>query len=256
MITDGPEFDKFLVEPEMEIEPFDPKLIKEIFLNHPYKILIDKLNKNPPNYSRWVNEDINDFYFKMLDDYNRYGIAFEREYQIFPDNNLYVFEIKDKNFSLNIKKNIFSRKKSNKSENENEDNKIKYILIFGYHDKKTLLFNEVKKIDLNKYGTGKKPLSEWEEEKRDFIRKQKNKFLQVAMMDPDVYNNDELFKKLMNESDNYYYELDNKYPFIYMKSCYDNEEYFKKRFKKQIDMIKKLLCRINEDTYDYITKID
>ena len=94
MIIDGPEFDKFLVEQGMEIEPFDPKLIKKIFLNHPYKILLLCLNKHPPNYSRWDNEDINDFYFKMLDDFNRYGIAFERKYQVFPDNNLYVLKIK------------------------------------------------------------------------------------------------------------------------------------------------------------------
>ena len=68
MITSGPEFNKFLVEPGMEIEPFDPKLTKEIFLNHPYKILINELNKDPPNYSRWGHTNIIDFYFKMLDD--------------------------------------------------------------------------------------------------------------------------------------------------------------------------------------------
>ena len=39
-----------------------------------------------------------------------------------------------------------------------------------------------------------KPLSEKEKQKRNLIKKQKNKKLQVAMMDPDVYNNDELFK--------------------------------------------------------------
>ena len=47
MITTGPELDRFVVEPCMEIEPFDPKLIKEIFLNHPYKILLFHLNKHP-----------------------------------------------------------------------------------------------------------------------------------------------------------------------------------------------------------------
>ena len=69
MITSGPEIDQFVFEPGIEIEPFDPKLKKEIFLNHPYKILLYFLNKHPPNYSRWKDEDINDFYFKMLDDY-------------------------------------------------------------------------------------------------------------------------------------------------------------------------------------------
>ena len=93
MITNGPEFDKFVVEPGMEIEPFDPKLTKEIFLNHPYKTLLHYLGKHPPNYSYWKKEkDINNFYFKILDDYNRYGISFEREFHLFSDNNLYVIE--------------------------------------------------------------------------------------------------------------------------------------------------------------------
>ena len=118
MITSGPEFDKFVVEPGMEIEPFDPKLKKEIFLNHPYKILLFHLNKHPPNYSRWKDEDINDFYFKMLDDYNRYGISFHRKYHLFPDNNLYVIENKDKNIKYNL--NIYSRKESTKAKIKTE----------------------------------------------------------------------------------------------------------------------------------------
>ena len=234
----------------MEIEQFDSKLIKEIFLNHPYKILLFHLNKNPPNVSRWEYEDINNFYFKMLDDYTRYGIAFLRYSGLFPDNNLYVVENKDKNIKYNL--NIYSRKESNESENKNGDNRIKYMLVSKGYDKK---FNKVKKIDLNDYDTGEKPLSDKEKTKRDFIRKQKNKYLQIALMDPDVYNNDELFKELIMGSDYYYSFLDNKYPFIYMNE-YEEEEYFKEHFKKQIDMIKKLFYRIKEETYDYITKID
>ena len=246
MITGDPELG-------IEIEPFDSKLIKEIFLNHPYKILLFHLNKNPPNFSRWEDEDINDFYFKMLDDYSRYGIAFDRKYELFPDNNLYVIENKDKNIKYNL--NIYSRKESNESENKNGDNRIKYMLVSKGYDKKTLLFNKVKKMDLNDYDSGKKPLSDEEKTKRDFIRKQKNKYLQIAMMDPDVYNNDKLFKELMMDSDDYCSFLDNKYPFIYMNE-YEEEEYFKEHFKKQIFMIKKLIYRIEEETYEYITKID
>ena len=92
MITDGPEFDKFLVEPGMEIEPFDMKLSKEIFLNHPFKILLYYLRKHLPYDSYFSEVDISDLYFRLLDDYNRYGIAFEREDNLFPDNNLYVIE--------------------------------------------------------------------------------------------------------------------------------------------------------------------
>ena len=152
MITDGPEFDKFLVEPGMEIEAFDPKLLKEIFLNHPYKILLYRLNKHPPNYSIWKDEDINDFYFKMLDDYTRYGVSFKRDDQLFSDNNLYVIE------NDNSKKPKYELCFDSK-----------YDLLFNNHyDKKTLLFNKAKKIDLNKYDKGFKPLSEWEQKKKKF----------------------------------------------------------------------------------------
>ena len=222
MITNGPEFDKFVVEPGMEIEPFDPKLTKEILFNHPYKILIHYLEKHCPGFSYWEDEDINDFYFEMLDDYNRYGVSFKRKNNLFPDNNLYVIE------NDNSKKSKYELCFDSK-----------YNLLFNNHyDKKTLLFNKVKKIDLNEYDMGKKPLSKWEKQKRKFIKEQKNKCLQAAMMDPDVYNNDGLFKDLMMESNDYYHFLDNKYQFFYIDE-YDEGEYFKKHFKKQINMIKK-----------------
>ena len=239
MITSGPEMDQFVVEPGMEIEPFDPKLIKEIFLNHPYKILLHYLNKHPPpNYSRWKDEDINDFYFKMLDDYNRYGISFKRKNNLFPDNNLYVIK------NDNSKKHKFELRFDSK-----------YDLLFNNrYDKKTLLFNKVKKIDLNEYDTGEKPLSRKEKQKRNFIKKQKNKYLQVAMMDPDVYNNDKLFKKLMMESNDYYRFLDSIFPLIFINDDIDYEDgkYYKKLFKKQYDMIKKLYYRINKGNDDYL----
>ena len=60
--------------------------------------------------------------------------------------------------------------------------------------KKILLFNKVKTINLNEHDRGEKPLTEEEKQKRDLIKKQTNKKLQVALMDPDVYNNPELFK--------------------------------------------------------------
>ena len=71
------------------------------------------------------------------------------------------------------------------------------------------------------------------------------------MMDPDVYNNDGIFKDLMMELDDYYHFLDNKYPFLYIDD-YDEGEYFKEHFKKQINMIKKRLYRINEGNDDYL----
>ena len=71
------------------------------------------------------------------------------------------------------------------------------------------------------------------------------------MMDPDVYNNDNFFKELMMDSDEYYHFLDNKYPFLYIDD-YDEGEYLKEHLKKQIDMIKKLYYRINKGNDDYL----
>ena len=184
MIIISPELNKFIVEPWMELEPFDSKLIKKILRNHPSKILLWILYKYNPSYNDWKENDANpdydgyedttDFYFRMLDDYNRYGIAFEREYELFPDNKLGVIEYED-----------FKKRK--------------YHLVENRYDKKTLLFNNVKTIDLNEYDKGEKPLSEDEKEKRDLIKKQTNKKLQVALMDPDVYHSVELIKLIIKD---------------------------------------------------------
>ena len=179
MIFGSPELYKFVVEPWMKLEPFDPKLIKELDLNHPYKIILSSLYNYSPSYNSgegndtipgWDgDEDATDFYFKMLDDYNRYGIAFDHLFNILPDNKLGVFE-------------------------DEENGKPVYYLVDNWCDKKILLFNNVKTIDLNKHDRGEKPLTEEEKQKRNLIKTQKNKKLQVALMDPDVYNNPKLFK--------------------------------------------------------------
>ena len=172
MILGSPELDEFVVEPWIKLEPFDPELIKKISLNHPSKILLRILfkyypsyntgegNNADPNYDGY-DDNIVDLYFSLLDDY-RYGIAFEREFKLFPDNKLGVF--KDDYFI-----------------------KTDYYLVKNNYDKKTLLFNNVKTIDLNEHDSGEKPLTQEEKQKRD-IKKQTNKKLQVAMMDPDFYN--------------------------------------------------------------------
>ena len=189
MIGNSPELKKFVVEPWMELEKFDPKLIKEIICDHPYKILLWILYKYFPSYlgdecdeydanpDYEGYEDVTGLYFEILDDYNRYGIAFQREYDLFPDNKLGVFEYKD-----------FGKRNY-------------YLVKNCYKSKKVLLFNNIKTIDLNEHDRGEKPLSEEEKQKRDLIKKQTNKKLQVAMMDPDVYNNDILFKDAIERTD-------------------------------------------------------
>ena len=183
MILGSLELDNFVVEPWMELKPFDSKLIKKILRNHPYKILLWVLYKYSPSYNSRGNdanpnydgyEDVTDFYFSLLDDYNRYGIAFERNYELFPGNKLGVIEYE-------------------------EFGKREYYLVNNYHDKKILLFNKVKTIDLNEYERGEKPLTEEEKQKRDMIKKQTNKKLQVALMDPDVYHSVELIKLIIKD---------------------------------------------------------
>ena len=98
MITSGPEFDKFVVEPWMELEPPPLYKIIEIFPDHPYKILLKYLYEFCPSYkSNKKNnyyEDVTELYFRILDDFNKYGIAFNRYSKLFPDNKLCLFEDK------------------------------------------------------------------------------------------------------------------------------------------------------------------
>ena len=78
---------------------------------------------------------------------------------------------------------------------------------------------------MNEYDTGEKPLSYEEKEKRDTIREQKNKYLQVAMMDPDVYNNDKLFEELISGIlDDYNADLEDYFSLMYLND--EDDEYF------------------------------
>ena len=185
MITGSPKLDKFIVEPGMKLKPFDENLIKKIQPNHPYKILLWILYKYNSSYNNWrendanpnkdgYNDDVIDLYFNMLDDFNRYGIAFQREYELFPDNKLLVFENK------RYGKSYFS-------------------LVGSKYNLKTLLFNKVKTIYLNKHDRGEKPLTKEEKLKRNLIKKLTNKKQQVVLMDPDIYDSLELFKLIIKD---------------------------------------------------------
>ena len=189
MILGSPELDKFIVEPSMKLEPFDPKLIKKIQPNHPYKLFLWFLYKYCPSYNDWNENDADpdfegcednvvDFYFGLLDDYNRYGVTFDREWNLLQDDKLGVLEEED-----------FGEKV--------------YSLIRNYYKRKAMLFNKIKTIDLKELDRGDVPILEEEKEKRDLIKKQTNKKLQVALMDPDVYRNIELMKHAIKFSDCY-----------------------------------------------------
>ena len=286
MITDGAEFDNFKVNPKMKLESFDMKQKDEIFLNHPFKILMFYLGKHPPYYSRWDGIDLCDFYFEMLDDYNRYGISFRRENHINSfDNCLYVVE------NDNSKKVDEIRFKS------------KYdILSINHFDLKTLLFNKVKKINLDELNkesespsspilsedsifekipflkpserinlkkpalewellekirsiNNKNKITEWEYLKRKTIKEQKNKYLQVALMDPKVYNNDELFEELsFGLLDDFNADFEHYARLMFTDEKHEN--YLKRNYKKIIDMLKNTNYLIEEGNSEYLGIID
>ena len=121
MILGSPELDEFVVEPWMELEPFDTKLIKEIQPNHPYKFLLIILYNYYPSYCYGKGndaipdldgyEDVTDFYFRILDDYNRYGIVFERQFKLFPDNKLCLIEDEVSGYPVHcLVKNYYDKK--------------------------------------------------------------------------------------------------------------------------------------------------
>ena len=286
MITSGPEFDNFEVKLGMELESFNMNEKDEIFLNHPFKILMFYLGKHPPYYSRWDGVDLCDFYFEMLDDFYKYGISFRRKDNICGfDNCLYIVE-------------------NNNSKKDHEIHfKSKYnIISVNHYDFKTLLFNKVKKINLDELDkesespsspidsknsilnifpflspvekiNTKKPASEWEllEKirsikgkykitqweyfKRKTIKEQKNKYLQVALMDPKVYNNDELFEELrFSLLDDFNADFEHYSHLMFTDE--KHEEYLKKKFKVILDMIKNINYLIEEGNSEYLGIID
>ena len=237
IINSGSKFDNFEISPEKELESFDMRQIKEIFLNHPFKNLLFYLRETPPYECAEKGIDLSDYYFSMLDDFNRFGISFERLLNVFPNNTLYVQENDD---SKKHKKQLHFKSKYN-------------LILNDYHfknDKKTLLFNKVKKIDLNKYDRGEKPLSDMEIKKRKAIKDQKNVYLQIAMMDPNVYNNDIFFESIINGIlEQYNEELLYRYLMMFVDE--EEDELFKEDYKILLDMIKNITYLI-EGSDDYL----
>ena len=286
MITSGPDFDNFEVKPGMELVSFNMKQKDEIFLNHPFKILMFYLGKHPPYFSRWDGIDLCDFYFEMLDDYNRYGISFRRKDHICGfDNCLYVVE----------------------NDNSKKDHEIRFknkynIISVNHFDLKTLLFNKVKKINLDELNkesespsspilsedsifekipflkpserinlkkpalewellekirsiNNKNKITEWEYLKRKTIKEQKNKYLQVALMDPKVYNNDELFEELsFGLLDDFNADFEHYARLMFTDEKHEN--YLKRNYKKIIDMLKNTNYLIEEGNSEYLGIID
>ena len=92
----------------------------------------------------------------------------------------------------------------------------------------------------------KKPLSNHELNKRKVIKEQKNIYLQIAMMDPKIYDNDEFFEDqiegLLDD-----YNADFRGHCFLMFTNEKEDESFKKRYKVLLDMIKNINDLIEKD---------
>ena len=176
MIIHSIEMDKFIPS-NWKLKPFDLKLINNLERNHPFQKTMFITYNYYPNYQTGgddedgvdyygtglendVVEDVD--YFELLDNFYRYGITFQKKYEIYPENVLCVKSYYDK------------------------DEPFHYIIDNGY-DLKNRIFNDVKTINLNDCDTGEIVLSEIEKWKRKVINEQQNKKTKLRLLNPTIY---------------------------------------------------------------------
>ena len=101
-------------------------------------------------------------------------------------------------------------------------------------------------IYLNILRKKEKPLSDHELNKRKIIKEQKNIYLQIAMMDPNIYDNDKFFEDPINGLlDDY--NGDFQYHCFLMFIDEKEDESFKTKYKVLLDMIKNINDIIEKD---------
>ena len=93
-------------------------------------------------------------------------------------------------------------------------------------------------IYLSKLNKKKEPLSHHELNKRKVIKEQKNIYLQIALMDPKIYDNDDFFNYHMGLL--YDYNGDFKNHRFLMFTDEEEDESFKRTYKVLINMIKNI----------------
>ena len=86
---------------------------------------------------------------------------------------------------------LYIRETNNQKKYRMEEKTGKNIVII---DKSYPYDNKFYEINLDDYDTGENPFSEEEKEKIEIIKSQKNKKLQLAMLDPDIFE----YKKSIN----------------------------------------------------------
>ena len=148
----------------LKIKDFDLKMINDLARNHPYQTTMFLVYKYYCSYADEFEGDIwrEVDYFELLDRYYRYGITFE-DGQLYPKNTLFV-------------KELFG-----------ENPPFRYIIRNNY-DLNTRLYNDVKKISLDKLDNGEITLSEIEKWKRKVVNQQTNRKTKLRLLDPNVYH--------------------------------------------------------------------
>ena len=167
MILCSPELTKF-VPTKWELNDFDLKLINTIQRKHPFQksmfILYKYCCELLYNEKYDNDEYFKSTYFDLLDKYYRYGICFEND-QVFFKNFLCVEKYTDE---IPIERYII---RSN-----------------FFYNLKTLIFNDVKKININDLDEGVKTISEIEKWKRKVIIQTKDRRAKLRLLEPNVYH--------------------------------------------------------------------
>ena len=160
-----------------ELEPFDLKEINSLENVHPFYFIMIIIYKYYQEKGIFIiggagppEEDVltGMNYFKMLDNYYRYGIGFTKDM---------------------ICRNVLFIKKDNKEDSY-------YILEHDRFDVKCLIFNKVKVLNIDDIDTGEKKLTKIEKWKRRVVNRQKYLKNKLTLINPDIYNNLSLFYKL------------------------------------------------------------
>ena len=159
------------------LNSFNLNDIDKINLNRPFKMLISyilfyrsKNNKKNINTLR-INFDFD--YFKLLDNFNRYNIAFDPNYHLVIEDKLFLYKDKE-DYDIILKKEKFR-----------------------------LHFDSVYFICLSDIDKGEKELTKLEKWKREVIKNKVKLKNQLSLINPYVYNNINLFYKSKDKKKNH-----------------------------------------------------
>ena len=127
-------------------------------------------------------------YFNLLDRYYRYGITFEDRVLYPQKRKLYEKENFDEFVSgINFEDDNIYPELLYVKEKFDETPPFRYILRNRY-DLKQLLYNDVKRINLNDLDKGPITLSEVEKWKRKVVNQQTDRKTKLRLLDPNIYH--------------------------------------------------------------------